>query len=370
MGPQNKKKPLIVPLDEASVLRKFAILFIMSSIIPMALLYFVYLKGPKIGMIAMVLMVAGVLVGFFSIRSLLTRAFTIAKKNRDLLAPFLNPETVKEINEGQNELTALSHTFSAVIKQFDNNINELKKKNEKLEALDHLKDDFVNNVSHEFRLPLTIIQESLRQIAEGMFGDVNEEQRRYLNMSLKNTESLKTLVDNMLDISKIKKGKLELFKKHIDLGAIIKEVVFDFSPKARQKGLEIKVDLHSPPLETLADKDKITQVLINLVGNAYKFTDKGLIEISALKNNGFIECSIADTGIGMSPKDLTYLFSDFYQISRWDGHQEKGTGLGLVIAKSIIELHNGTIHVESKEGKGTKFTFTLPIVVGLKGSAS
>jgi len=186
-------------------------------------------------------------------------------------------------------------------------------------------------------------------------------------MSLKNIESLKKLVDNMLDISKIKRGKFELIKKNIDLGAIIKEVVFSFSQKVEQKGLEIKVDLHSEPLEVFADKDKITQVLINLVGNALKFTDKGLIEITAIKNNEFIECIIADTGIGMAPKDLTYLFSDFYQIGRWDGHQEKGTGLGLVISKSIIELHNGKILVESQEGIGTKFTFTLPIAVEEKG---
>ena len=299
---KDKKLFYIAPLGEVSVLRKFAILYLISSIIPMALLYFAYLKGSNIGIIVMLLMGAGVLVGFFSIRSLLTKSFTISKENREALEPFLNPETVKELNEVENELVALSHTFSAVTKQFDKNITELKKKNEELRALDLLKDDFVNNVSHEFRLPLTIIQESIRQISEGMFGEVNEEQRAYFNMSLRNIECLKGLVDNMLDISKIKKGKYELIKKKVDLGAIIKEVTFDFSQKIEKKGLEIKVDLQSQPLETIADQDKITQVLINLVGNAHKFTDKGCIEISAQKIDGFIECSVTDSGIGMPLK--------------------------------------------------------------------
>ncbi len=368
MRTKKRKKFFIPSLDEVSVLRKFAILFLISSIIPMALLYFAYIKGSNIGIIAMVLMVMGVLIGFFSIRSLLTETFSIAKENRKALAPFLSPDDVKELNEGQNEMAVLSHTFTAVIKQFDRNINELKKKNAELQALDQLKDDFVNNVSHEFRLPLTIIQESMRQIAEGMMGEVNEEQKKYFDMSLRNIDRLKALIDNMLDISKIKKGKFELFKKKMDLRELIKEVASDFSQRFEKKGLTIKIDIGTQPLEVLADKDKITEVLINLIGNAYKFTAQGSIEISARKAERYIECSITDSGIGISPKDLTYLFSDFYQIGRWDGNQEKGTGLGLVISKSIIELHNGKMMVESKEGTGTKFTFTLPLDEPVKGT--
>lgn len=361
MNPKNKKRFFLSSIEEVSILRKFAILFLLSSIIPMTILYYVYSKNSKIGVVAMILIVVGVLVGFFSIRSLLIKATTIAKEHREAIQPFLNPETVIELGEGQNEVAVLNRTLAAVIKQFEKNINELKKKNEELKALDQLKDDFVNNVSHEFRLPLTIIQESIRQVSEGMFGEVNEEQLKYFNMSLRNIDRLKELINNVLDISKIKKGKFDLIKKNIDLGTIINEVISDFSQKIEKKGLEIKVDLQSQPLETLADKDKITQVLINLIGNAYKFTVKGCIEISARKNDGFIECSIADSGIGISPKDLDCLFSNFYQIGRREDSQEKGAGLGLVISKSIIELHNGRIHVESKEGMGTKFTFTLPV---------
>jgi len=318
-------------------------------------------------MLVMVFMAIGVLIGYFSIRSLLIKAISIAKKNRDALAPFLSPDTINELSKGQNEIAVLGHTFNAIIKQFDKNINELKKKNAELQALDQLKDEFVNNVSHEFRLPLTIIQESMRQISEGMFGEVNEEQQKYFQMSLRNIDRLKSLIDNMLDISKIKKGKFQLIKKNINIGTIINEVASDFTQKIEKKGLQIKITLESEPLEVMADKDKITQVLMNLVGNAFKFTAKGCINVTARKNEGFIECSVTDSGIGISPKDLTYLFSDFYQIGRWEGHQEKGTGLGLVISKSIIEMHQGKIQVESKEGVGTKFSFTLPITLETKG---
>jgi signal transduction histidine kinase len=362
MNLKNKELFFVASLEDVSVLRKFAILFLISSIIPMILLYYVYFKSTSIGIIAMILMVIGVLIGYFSIRKLLIKAISIAKENRKAIEPFLSPEIVKELNQGKNELVVLSRTFSAVTKQLEANINELRIKNDELKALDQLKDDFVNNVSHEFRLPLTIIQESIRQISEGMFGEVNEAQQKYFSMSLRNINRLKSLIDNMLDISKIEKGKLELLKKRVDIGEIIREVVADFEHQIEKKGLGVKSDLSPHPIEAHVDKDKITQVLINLVGNAYKFTDKGHIKISVRESNEFIECSVEDSGIGIASKDLTHLFSKFHQISRLKGQEEKGTGLGLVISKHIIELHDGQIYVESNEGIGTKFTFILPKV--------
>jgi len=360
MCPKDKKVLIIASFEDVSILRKFAILFLLASVVPMVLLYYVYFKNTQIGTVAMILMVMGVLVGYFSIRSLLIKTINIAKENRKAIEPFLAPETLKQLDQGENELVILSRTFSAVTKQLENNVYELKKKNEKLKALDQLKDDFVNNISHEFRVPLTIIQESIRQIAEGMFGKVSEAQLEYFNMSLRNINRLKGLIDNMLDIGKIEKGKLEILKKNVDIVGIIKEVVSDFSHRIKGKGLEIKTDLPPQPIEVVADKDKIIQVLINLVGNAYKFTEKGCIELSARENGAFIECSVSDSGIGIASKNLPYLFSKYYQIGPLEGRQERGTGLGLVISKNIIELHNGRIYAESKEGTGTKFTFTLP----------
>ncbi len=370
MCPKNKKPLIIASFENASILRKFTILFLITSIVPMMLLYYFYFETTQHGRIgipainftyALVLIVIGIFIGFITIRSLLVKVIDISKQNSKSLENVLSPETIQELNQGENEIVILSRSFSAVTKKLESNINELKKKNEKLKTLDQLKDDFVNNVSHEFRAPLTIIQESILQITEGMFGEVNEEQRKYFNMLLRNIHRLKTLIDNMLDISKIEKGKLEILKKNVDIREIINEVLSDFSQRIEKKGLEIKSDLPPQPMEVLADKDKISQVLINLVGNAYKFTEKGFIKISLRESGEFIECDIEDSGIGIASKNLPHLFSKFYQIGRSDNSsQEKGTGLGLVIAKHIIKLHNGQIYLESKEGKGTKFTFTLP----------
>ncbi|MBF0503554.1 MAG: HAMP domain-containing histidine kinase [Candidatus Omnitrophica bacterium] len=357
MHSQDKKVFILASIEEVSILRKFAILFLISSIIPMFLLYYIYLYKTRLGFMAMIMMVLGVFVGYFSIRSLLIKATDIARENRRAIEPFLSPQIIKEISQGENELVVLKHTFSALTKQLATTITELKNKNDELLALDQLKDDFVNNVSHEFRLPLSIIQESIRQITEGMFGQINEAQQKYLNMSLRNIDRLKTLIDIMLDISKIEKGKLELFKKNMDLRDVIKEVVSDLSQKIEKKGLKLKLELPAQPVEIVADRDKIIQVLINLVGNACKFTQQGSIEISARENEDSIECTVTDSGIGISSKDLPHLFSKFHQIA---APQEKGTGLGLVIAKHIIELHHGQIYVESQEKIGTKFTFTLP----------
>jgi signal transduction histidine kinase len=360
---KSKKSPFWNSIEEVSILRKFAILFLLTSISPMSLLYYAYVKGIKIDTIAMILMVLGVLVGYFAARSLLVRAISIAKENRKTLEPFLSPSVLKELNAGENELMVLNSTFAAVIKQLETNIRDLQTKNAELQSLDQLKDEFVNTVSHEFRSPLTIIQESIRQIAEGLFGEINQAQMRYFNISLKNIDRLKALINNMLDIAKIEKGKFEIIKKNVDVVDLIRDVVNDFSVRMVGKNVELKSELPSHPVVVLADKDKIIQVLINLVSNAYKFTEKGQIKVSLREAGKFIECSVEDTGIGIAQKDIPLLFSKFHQIGRSQG-LDQGTGLGLVIAKNIIELHNGQVIVESQEGVGSKFTITLPNVVG------
>ncbi len=369
MNPKEKVHIRIVPFEETSVQRKFTIIFLIISIIPMVLLYYVYLKNTGIGYvnipttgftIAMNFMVIGVLVGYFFIRSLLVKINDISNKNRKAIEPFLSPEVINELGHGENEIVVLGRSFSAVIKQLEKDINELREKNEKLKSLDQLKDDFVSNVSHELRTPLTIIQESISQVSEGMYGSPNEQQLKYLNMSLKNVERLRELIDNLLDLSKMEKGRLEIVKKNVDLVEIVKEVISDFMPKIQKKGLEIRCNCPAKKVEVFADKAKIIQVLFNLLSNACKFTDKGHIEISVKQTDRLVECGVADTGLGITPENLPNLFSKFYQVRQQISPKEKGTGLGLVICKNIVELHNGKIFVESIKSKGTKFTFTLP----------
>ncbi len=237
---------------------------------------------------------------------------------------------------------------------------ELEKKNVKLKELDSLKDDFVGVVSHELRTPLTIIRESISQITDGLFGDVPEKQKKYLDKSLVNIDRLKNIIDNLLDISKIEKGKLELYKEKVNMAKLTEDIASSFEAKFRSQGLDFKLELPQNEVNALIDSEKVIQVFNNLLGNALKFTKKGSISVIVREKEDFIQCRILDTGKGIAQKNLHKLFNKFEQVGRQHGPGEKGTGLGLAIAKGIIELHGGNIHIESEEGKGSAFIFTLP----------
>ncbi|MCA9398243.1 MAG: hybrid sensor histidine kinase/response regulator [Candidatus Omnitrophica bacterium] len=237
---------------------------------------------------------------------------------------------------------------------------ELDKRNKQLQEFDRLKDEFLGNVSHELRTPLTIIRESISQIVDGLIGDVPEKQRQYLSRALANIDRLKNIIDNLLDISKIEKGWVELYKEKVNLVALVKDICADFQTKAAAQNLELRYELPEDDVHVLIDMEKTIQVFTNLIGNALKFTKKGSITVSLKEWEDFVQCEVADTGMGIAAKHLPQLFNKFKQFSRTHSPGEKGTGLGLTIAKSIIELHGGNIHVESREGKGTTFIFTLP----------
>ena len=237
---------------------------------------------------------------------------------------------------------------------------ELERVNQELKQLDQIKDEFISNVSHELRTPLTIIRESISQVADGLFGKVNEKQNKYLGMSLTNVNRLGKIINDLLDISTIEKGKLKLYKESVNIVELVKEVVANFTPQVEKKGLQIRAVVPKGRVDVFVDKERMVQVLTNLVGNAYKFTDKGRIEVSVSENDTNIECRVKDTGVGIAPSDTPRLFSKFEQIGRESGPGIKGTGLGLSIAKGIIELHDGQITMESEPGQGTQFIITLP----------
>lgn len=223
-----------------------------------------------------------------------------------------------------------------------------------------MKSDFISTVSHELRTPLTTIREVVSQMLDGIIGATTKEQQEFLTMCLEDIDRLKRIIDNLLDISKIEAGKVEIRKTRWDITALAKTVAAAFIPQSQKKGLEIKTVFAAEGIEVSADKDKITQVLTNLINNALKFTAKGHIEILIVEKDQAVECKVSDTGIGIAAKDLTKLFNKFEQFGRTSGPGEKGTGLGLSIAKGIVELHQGKIWAESELNKGTTFTFVLP----------
>jgi len=240
-------------------------------------------------------------------------------------------------------------------------LEELEKKNRELLKLDTLKTEFVSVVSHELRTPLSIIKEGVSLVLDGVIGEINPTQNKILTTSKNNIDRLARIINSLLDISKIESGRVELTKKTVDLRVLIKNVVTLFEAKAKEKGLELKVNLpEKGELNLFVDEDRIIQVFTNLIGNSLKFTEKGHIDISLAQKDKEVEFTVSDTGIGISAEDLPKVFRKFMQFGRIAGDGEKGTGLGLSIAKGLIESHNGRIWVESESGKGTKFIFTLP----------
>jgi PAS domain S-box-containing protein len=226
--------------------------------------------------------------------------------------------------------------------------------------LEHIKDEFVGMVSHELRTPLSIIKEGVSLIKDEIPGKINPKQSHILGTSLNNIDRLTRIIDSLLDVSKIEAGKIELQPRMLNLSALIREVADNFAPKLKEKKLNLKLNLPKEDIEVFGDNDRLVQVLTNLLSNAVKFMDKGQIDISLVDKKEEVECSIADSGVGISQDDMPRLFEKFSQFGRLIGPGEKGTGLGLSIAKGIIDLHKGKIWAQSEPGKGTKFTFTLP----------
>jgi len=243
--------------------------------------------------------------------------------------------------------------------EITSNIHIIKDITERKE-LDKLKDEFVSTVSHEMRTPLTTIRESVSQVLDGILGPITDEQKEFLTICLNDSNRLKRIIDDLLDISRLEAGSFKIRKDKCDIVDIVKSVSSSFYPKVSARGLEIKTFFSHEKIEIVADKDRIGQILMNLIGNAVKFTSAGSITISVTQKNDIIECSVADTGVGIGKDDLPKVFTKFQQFGRIAGPGEKGTGLGLSIAKGLVERHGGKIWVESKPGEGTKFTFQLP----------
>ncbi|MCX5712158.1 MAG: ATP-binding protein, partial [Candidatus Omnitrophica bacterium] len=230
----------------------------------------------------------------------------------------------------------------------------------KEKELDALKSEFVSTVSHELRTPLSITKEGVSLILDEIPGKINEKQRKILATSRDNMDRLARIINSLLDISKIESGKVELRRVPVDVKELINKVALEFEHRIKSKGLNLELDVADKSVMVYADPDKLIQVLTNLIGNAYKFTQKGKIAISCHEKGDKIECSVEDTGVGLSPDDLAHVFEKFKQFSRVAGAGEKGTGLGLSIAKALVEMHKGSIRAESTIGKGSKFSFSLP----------
>lgn len=235
---------------------------------------------------------------------------------------------------------------------------ELEAANRKLKELDRIKSDFVSNVAHEFRTPLTIIKGNIDMVLKGSLGNVTPDQKEMMDGALKVANRLSRLVNDLLDISKIESGKMQLKKEKVNINKIIEENLLVFDKIIKDKNQTLQKELAKDMPDINADLDKITQVFINLLSNAVKYSPSGgRIEIKTVNLEKEIMVEVTDTGEGISPEDIDKIFDKFTRVT---AEKKEGTGLGLPIAKDIITLHKGRVWVKSELGKGSQFCFTLP----------
>jgi len=241
-------------------------------------------------------------------------------------------------------------------------ITEKKRYEHRLKELDKMKSDFVSNVSHELRTPLTAIKGSVDNMLDGITGPLNEKQGRYLTRIKSNSDRLTRLINDILDLSRIEAGKIDLKSANLSVVQLAKEVADVLRTMAAEKLISLEVTSPDGGVNAWADRDKVTQVLMNLIGNAVKFTPQhGKVSVAVEKNGSqWIQVSVSDTGPGILPEEVNKIFAKFYQIAELGKHKAKGTGLGLAISKALVEMHGGKIWVESEVNRGSIFSFTLP----------
>jgi putative ABC transport system substrate-binding protein len=273
----------------------------------------------------------------------------------------INPRTAKAL--GRRMIENLREAYSELEKKVEDRTRALALANERLKELDRTKSHFVAHVSHELRTPLTAIKGAVDLMLREMAGPLTDKQIHYLTRVRANTQHLAGLINDLLDLSKIESGKIEIKSRRVSLGGVVHEVVEALRPVAAEKVIALETTLHEPSILVWADRDKINQVLMNLIGNAIKFTPvHGRVTVSALRNGGeSVQVSVSDNGPGVAPHDREKIFAKFYRVAEVNGENSKGTGLGLAIAKALVELHGGKIWVESEEGRGSTFSFTLPV---------
>jgi signal transduction histidine kinase len=262
-----------------------------------------------------------------------------------------------QVNARTRELSQINQEMEQRIKL---RTAELATAMEKAQAADRIKSAFLATMSHELRTPLNSIIGFTGIILQGIVGPLNDEQKKQLNMVRGSAQHLLSLINDVLDISKIEAGQLQIAYENCDLRSTIEKAVESARPLAGKKGLELACAI-SDEIETIAgDRRRLEQILLNLISNAIKFTEKGSVKIECEPEGDNVTLRVIDTGIGIKTEDMETIFQDFQQVDSGMTRKYEGTGLGLSISNRLVELMGGQIRVTSVWGAGSTFSFSLP----------
>src|SRR2546425_5694356 len=271
------------------------------------------------------------------------------------IGPFRDPETGLLPTFANQAVIAIENA---------RRFNEIENKNRQLEIASQHKSEFLANMSHELRTPLNAIIGFSEVLSERMFGELNEKQEEYLKDIYASGTHLLSLINDILDLSKIEAGRMELELTDFHLPTALDNALMLVRERAGRRSITLQTSVDERLGQIQADERKIRQVILNLLSNAIKFTPEGgRIDVGAVLKDGSVEISVSDTGIGIAPDDQEAVFEEFRQVGTADKKAE-GTGLGLTLCRKFIELHGGRIWVKSQVGASSAFTFTIPVLRG------
>ncbi len=274
-----------------------------------------------------------------------------------------------------DEIEALANDFNKMVERIHISYSELEQRvadrtkelqrgYQEMETINRLKSEFLANMSHELRTPLNSILGFSEMLQESLMGELNDKQREYIGYIHKSGKHLLELINDILDLSKIEAGKMEVTPEQFSVRKSIDEVYSIIHPLASKKRIYIHLDISDSVYDIVADKRMFKQIMYNLLSNAVKFTGEGgNIRINATSNDFFFQASVIDNGIGIKDDDLDMIFHEFTQADSSATREYEGTGLGLTLTRRFIEMQGGTMTVESKVGVGSNFTFRIPVNV-------
>ncbi len=274
-------------------------------------------------------------------------------------------EQAVQVIETGDEIEELSRTFREMSERIRQQVDKLEAANKELAGLDRMKTDLLANVSHELRTPLAAIRGYVEFLQEGRLGPVNEQQRKALDVSLRNADRLTKTINMLLDFSRMELGRVTIRPAPFQVGRLIAQVVSGIEKEAERRKVRVTMRLEPELRAVEADRDRITQVLENLVTNALKFTPEGgWIEVGArpIAHGSRVQVWVSDTGVGIPKEQRARIFEKFYQLDATPTRKFGGIGLGLAIVKSILDAHNADVEVDERVGGGTVFRFNLPAV--------